>query len=146
MRQNGDLCAPERLTAVCEVFLTMLWQEACFQLPASLQCGVNWLLSLFFIFLDLYAFRFAFSFANGLGLPFPDPHNYRCPITLAVMCDPVFAADGHTYERAAIQQWFKAGHATSPKTNAQLSSMALTPNHQMRSMIRALSPWVRRHI
>jgi SUMO ligase MMS21 Smc5/6 complex component len=28
-----------------------------------------------------------------------------CPITLKIMEDPVIAADGHTYERSAIQEW-----------------------------------------
>jgi SUMO ligase MMS21 Smc5/6 complex component len=30
-----------------------------------------------------------------------------CPITLRIMEDPVMAADGHTYERSAIQEWIE---------------------------------------
>jgi hypothetical protein len=34
------------------------------------------------------------------------------------MQDPVLAADGFSYERAAIEDWFAKGHRTSPKTGA----------------------------
>jgi hypothetical protein len=33
-----------------------------------------------------------------------------CPITLSPFVDPVIASDGHTYERCAIEAWFRAGH------------------------------------
>lgn len=33
-----------------------------------------------------------------------------------IMQDPVLAADGFSYERAAIEDWFAKGHRTSPKT------------------------------
>ena len=36
------------------------------------------------------------------------------------MQDPVLAADGFSYERAAIEDWFAKGHRTSPKTGLQL--------------------------
>ena len=32
------------------------------------------------------------------------------------MQDPVLAADGFSYEREAIEDWFAKGHRTSPKT------------------------------
>lgn len=35
------------------------------------------------------------------------PMSFRCPITLQVMSDPVITADGHTYERAAIEHWLQ---------------------------------------
>jgi hypothetical protein len=35
-----------------------------------------------------------------------------------LMQDPVLAADGFSYERAAIEDWFAKGHRTSPKTGA----------------------------
>lgn len=35
---------------------------------------------------------------------------FCCPLTKAVMADPVIAADGHTYERVAIQQVFFSCH------------------------------------
>jgi hypothetical protein len=32
------------------------------------------------------------------------------------MVEPVVVSDGHTYERAQIQQWFDLHNTTSPKT------------------------------
>jgi hypothetical protein len=56
--------------------------------------------------------------------------------SLKVMTDPVVCADGHTYERAAIERWFST-HATSPKTNERLSSRALIPNHNLKAVLAA---------
>ena len=44
-----------------------------------------------------------------------------------MMVDPVIAADGHTYERAAIQQWLQT-KATSPVTSVLLKHTRLVPN------------------
>ena len=63
------------------------------------------------------------------------PNEFKCSITMEIMQDPVIAADGHTYERAAITQWF-AHHNTSPKTNALLPNRTLIPNHSSRTRIR----------
>ena len=35
------------------------------------------------------------------------PCRSMCPITLEVMTDPVSTADGHVYERSAIEDWLK---------------------------------------
>ena len=58
---------------------------------------------------------------------------FLCPVTQTAMVDPVTAMDGHTYERAAIERWFANGRATSPVTNARLSSLMLVPNHALKS-------------
>jgi hypothetical protein len=58
---------------------------------------------------------------------------FLCPITQTAMVDPVLAMDGHTYERNAIERWFANGRATSPVTNARLSSLTLVPNHALKS-------------
>ncbi len=34
-------------------------------------------------------------------------HEYRCPITQELPVDAVTAQDGHTYERAAIEDWLE---------------------------------------
>ena len=47
------------------------------------------------------------------------------------MTDPVVADDGHTYERSAIEQWFK-DHNTSPVTRERMSNR-LVNNYAMRS-------------
>ena len=61
-----------------------------------------------------------------------------CPITMQPMTDPVVAADGHSYDRVAIEGWFRAGHRTSPMTGQTLQSQALIPNHRLRQMIESI--------
>jgi len=65
------------------------------------------------------------------------PDNFLCPITNEVMDDPVVAADGHTYEREAIETWFRRRN-TSPMTN-QVIAPTLLPNFLVRSMIASWS-------
>jgi len=62
------------------------------------------------------------------------PDHMCCPILMDVMRDPVMAADGHTYEKVAIEQWFLKAR-TSPTTNEPLASLALLPNHAIRCAI-----------
>lgn len=62
------------------------------------------------------------------------PDNFKCPITRAVMVDPVSLADGHTYEKQAITNWLRM-HNKSPKTGAVLPDTRVTPNHVLRSVI-----------
>lgn len=50
------------------------------------------------------------------------------------MQDPVIAADGHTYEKAAMQEWL-TGHNNSPVTGAKLAHQRLTPNILIRSIL-----------
>ena len=54
---------------------------------------------------------------------------------MAIMRDPVFCSDGHTYERVAITDWFSRGQNTSPLTGAPLPDQNLTPNHALRQGI-----------
>jgi hypothetical protein len=62
------------------------------------------------------------------------PRGFVCPITLAVMTNPVIAADGHSYEQRALEEWFKS-HNTSPITNLPLAHKLLVPNHALKSSI-----------
>ena len=67
----------------------------------------------------------------------PDcPDSYACCIIAdgSCMVDPVITVDGHSYERLAIQKWFK-NKATSPKTGLPLDSKALLPNLTLLSQI-----------
>lgn len=66
-----------------------------------------------------------------------DLQEYRCSITGQIMIDPVFTADGFTYEREAIENWLQT-HNTSPQTNEDLEHRNLTPNQHMRSNILGL--------
>jgi len=63
------------------------------------------------------------------------PEAFYCPITQDIMQDPVVAADGHTYERVALEVWL-INHNTSPMTNQPLPHKNLTPSHTLKSMIR----------
>ncbi|XP_027345836.1 U-box domain-containing protein 13-like isoform X2 [Abrus precatorius] len=63
------------------------------------------------------------------------PDDFRCPISLELMKDPVIVSTGQTYERACIEKWLQAGHGTCPKTQQPLTSTVLTPNYVLRSLI-----------
>ena len=43
------------------------------------------------------------------------PDAFKCPITQERFFDPVVAADGHTYERIAIERWLSGRHYCSLK-------------------------------
>lgn len=60
----------------------------------------------------------------------------KCEWLQAEMENPVVAADGQTYDRASIQQWFDTGSRTSPLSGAPLSDTMLRPNYSIRSAIR----------
>ncbi|XP_062210773.1 protein spotted leaf 11-like [Phragmites australis] len=63
------------------------------------------------------------------------PDDFRCPISLDLMKDPVIVATGQTYERGYIERWLEAGHDTCPKTQQKLPNKSLTPNYVLRSLI-----------
>ena len=59
-----------------------------------------------------------------------EERTFLCPITQELMLEPVVAADGVSYERGAIESWFRtrreAGRPlTSPLTGAVLADTAL---------------------
>jgi hypothetical protein len=62
---------------------------------------------------------------------------FICPITMTVFTDPVIAADGHSYERSAIEEWL-AHHATSPLTNLKLPHKHLVPNRAIKSAVESI--------
>ncbi|KAF8010721.1 hypothetical protein BT93_J1383 [Corymbia citriodora subsp. variegata] len=63
------------------------------------------------------------------------PDDFRCPISLELMKDPVIVSTGQTYERSCIEKWLEEGHGTCPKTQQTLTSTSLTPNYVLRSLI-----------
>ncbi|WOK94907.1 U-box domain-containing protein 12 [Canna indica] len=63
------------------------------------------------------------------------PDDFRCPISLELMKDPVIVSTGQTYERSYIQKWIDSGHKTCPKTQQTLSHTTLTPNFILKSLI-----------
>ena len=60
----------------------------------------------------------------------------RCPITLDIMTDPVMDCNGHTFERIAIEAWYRT-HDTSPVTGATVINKSLTPNYAIKQMLDA---------
>ncbi|CAL1372564.1 unnamed protein product [Linum trigynum] len=64
------------------------------------------------------------------------PDDFKCPISLEVMSDPVILPSGHTFDRSSIQRWLDSGHRTCPITNLPLPDHpSLIPNHALRSLI-----------
>ncbi|KAF9674583.1 hypothetical protein SADUNF_Sadunf10G0142100 [Salix dunnii] len=63
------------------------------------------------------------------------PDEFRCPISLDLMKDPVIVASGHTYDRNSIAQWINSGHQTCPKSGQRLIHMALIPNYALKSLM-----------
>ncbi|KAL4189868.1 hypothetical protein AMTRI_Chr08g209180 [Amborella trichopoda] len=63
------------------------------------------------------------------------PDDFRCPISLDLMHDPVIVASGQTYERSSISRWIEDGHLTCPKSGQVLAHTNLVPNHALRSLI-----------
>ena len=53
------------------------------------------------------------------------------------MSDPVICADGHKYERKAIEHWLQS-NSRSLQTNTNLTSRVLIPNHTMRNAIESM--------
>ncbi|XP_004236118.1 U-box domain-containing protein 19-like [Solanum lycopersicum] len=64
-----------------------------------------------------------------------DPEDFRCPISLELMTDPVTVSTGQTYDRASIQKWLKSGNLLCPKTGETLQSTELVPNSSLRNLI-----------
>ncbi|KAG5238196.1 armadillo/beta-catenin repeat family protein [Salix suchowensis] len=75
------------------------------------------------------------AFADGSHKTPAIPDDFRCPISLELMKDPVIVSTGQTYERSCIEKWLESGHETCPKTLQKLTSAALTPNYVLRSLI-----------
>ena len=47
------------------------------------------------------------------------PDEFKCPLTLAPMRDPVVASDGHSYERKAIEEVLRNSQPRSPLASRQ---------------------------
>jgi len=60
-----------------------------------------------------------------------------CPLTKSIMQDPVVCADGHSYERKAIEEQFESGSMVSVKSGNALGHKSLIPNIQLRQTIEA---------
>ncbi|KAL7110298.1 hypothetical protein ACP275_05G016000 [Erythranthe tilingii] len=62
--------------------------------------------------------------------------DFRCPITLEIMADPVTISTGHTYDRSSISKWFGSGNRTCPITGEKLVCVDLVPNLALKRLIK----------
>ncbi|XP_022743887.1 E3 ubiquitin-protein ligase PUB23-like [Durio zibethinus] len=66
------------------------------------------------------------------------PPDFRCPISMEVMKDPVTILTGVSYERKNVEKWFhKYNKTTCPATMQPLQSLDMTPNHTLKRLILA---------
>ncbi|XP_074568270.1 protein spotted leaf 11-like [Curcuma longa] len=86
-------------------------------------------------FVQTHEPELGFLTATDVGNTPVIPDDFRCPISLELMEDPVIVSTGQTYERGCIEKWLEAGHDTCPKTQQKLFSTSLTPNYVLRSLI-----------
>ncbi|KAJ0086917.1 hypothetical protein Patl1_09156 [Pistacia atlantica] len=70
------------------------------------------------------------------------PEEFKCPISLRLMYDPVVIASGKTFERVWIEKWINEGHNMCPKTLMRLDDLSLIPNLAMKRLI---SKWCLEH-
>ncbi|TKY69850.1 U-box domain-containing protein 19 [Spatholobus suberectus] len=75
------------------------------------------------------------SVESEMSPSFLNSDDFRCPISLELMSDPVTIETGHTYDRSSILKWFKSGNAMCPKTGKRLSTTELVPNLVLRRLI-----------
>ena len=59
---------------------------------------------------------------------------FKCPITHAIMLDPVINSAGITYERFALAEWFRKNNK-DPATQCTVDNKTLIPNVALRSQI-----------
>lgn len=81
------------------------------------------------------------EFIDGCGSPEP-PQEYKCPISMRLMYDPVIIASGRTFERIWIERWFNEGNDTCPITNTKLDHSSVTPNSAVKDLI---TKWSSKH-
>ena len=61
-------------------------------------------------------------------------HGVLCYVMQEVMQEPVIAADGHTYDRLAMEQWLQQ-HDTSPVTGSMLQHKRIVPNFIIKNVM-----------
>ncbi|XP_065857056.1 U-box domain-containing protein 21-like [Euphorbia lathyris] len=72
---------------------------------------------------------------NAAEIELAIPKDFRCPISLELMKDPVTVSTGITYDRENIDNWIERGNFTCPITNQKLNNLDPIPNHTIRKMI-----------
>ncbi|XWS68712.1 hypothetical protein CRYUN_Cryun04dG0115200 [Craigia yunnanensis] len=67
--------------------------------------------------------------------------SFICPLCNEMMVDPVAVFCGHSFERKAIQEYFKSGKNNCPTCREELQCLDLTPNVNLRS---SMEEWKKR--
>lgn len=57
-----------------------------------------------------------------------------CPGSQRLLTDAVIAADGHSYDRRFLEDWFCRGHLVSPVTLERLPHTRMVPNHSIKTL------------
>lgn len=66
------------------------------------------------------------------------PQDFRCPISMEIMKDPVTIITGVTYDRKNIEKWFHTYRKTiCPATMQCIEGFETTPNHTLKRLITA---------
>ncbi|KAI3787458.1 hypothetical protein L1987_41943 [Smallanthus sonchifolius] len=64
------------------------------------------------------------------------PQDFRCPISMELMKEPVIISTGVTYERKNIEKWFFSyKKKTCPATMQNIVNFSVTPNHTLKRLI-----------
>ena len=64
------------------------------------------------------------------------PDEYKCPISLCIMKEPVICSDGHTYDKESVVSLFATKNVvSSPKTRVTLDKNIMIPNYNLRKVI-----------
>jgi len=69
----------------------------------------------------------------------PIPDSFRCPISGALMREPVVDPEGNTFDREGIERWL-ARNPTSPLTRSPLTAGQLKPNRALADSLEAFKP------
>ena len=78
---------------------------------------------------------------GGAGDDAACPPSFLDPVTYEIMGDPVFTADGQTFERRVVEEWF-ADNDTSPLHGGRLEHKRLVPNIALR---KSIDEWRSKH-
>ncbi|KAL8235620.1 hypothetical protein R6Q59_016701 [Mikania micrantha] len=73
---------------------------------------------------------------SNLDLEMEFPQDFRCPISMELMKEPVIIPTGVTYERKNIEKWFfRYKKTTCPATMQNVQNFNVTPNHTLKRLI-----------
>ncbi|KAI8528335.1 hypothetical protein RHMOL_Rhmol12G0141700 [Rhododendron molle] len=75
------------------------------------------------------------TYSSGDVIRYLNCEDFKCPISLEIMSDPVTIQTGHTYDRSSILKWFQSRNPTCPKTGEKLKNKDMVPNLALKQLI-----------